>query len=243
MFLFGIMFLICLFIIFIDGITNVFMVNNIIEQVSLSSNLDVSCITDMSNIVDTTDVSDYIDYISFVNNNNIEEERYWLYQYFDDFIKLFRKDGGIDIKHIHYIEDKIGREQFNFDYNSVSVYKEVLRYEVLRLIELCEHNAKITYKFCDDLSESRRFIDVYKDDIRELEVEKGLLDEELTNLRRNLSNLQREYNIVNEQYSGLYGFSHSMLIDLSGRFHSLQLENDWFRANFNPQIYINLWYR
>jgi len=71
-FLFVIMSLICFSCILVDGIFNVYLGNNMIDETYVSYNLDIVSITDMSDITDTTDISDYIDYIKFVEDIDID---------------------------------------------------------------------------------------------------------------------------------------------------------------------------
>jgi hypothetical protein len=115
----------------LQGIFDVFIVRNIVEEICVNKTLDIIFIVDMSDIIDTTDVSDYIDYLSFENDASIEEDKYFLHKYFEEFVKLFRKDCNISIEPIHYVEYNVISE--NFDYQHINIYKEILKHEVLRL--------------------------------------------------------------------------------------------------------------
>lgn len=243
MFLLVIMFFICFFLILVEEIFDVFMVKTMVEETFVCKNLDVIYTTDMSDIEDTTDILDCVDYISFIGNVDVVKERYWLYQYFDDFVKLFRKDRGIGIKHINYINDKLSKEMSYFDDNSGSIYKEVLKYEIFRLNELCERNIKEAHNYWNRLVECDNLVEVYRKDIRDIEIENRVLEEDLSNIRGNLVSLQVEYDFIGRRYADLYRFSCNMWREYSENIRYIQRENDWFRTNFNPQVHINLWYR
>jgi len=64
--LFIIIFLIVCLGLLMEGIFDVYWMDNIMDKTYVTCNLDIISITDMSDITDTTDISDYIDYIKFV---------------------------------------------------------------------------------------------------------------------------------------------------------------------------------
>jgi hypothetical protein len=156
MFLLVVIFLIGLFLfIFVRDVSDVYLVEDIINKVYIDNIIDdisINSVTDISNIVDTTDISDYQDYIEFVEDIEFVEninvkEKYWLYQCFDNFIKLFRKDNNVTFKPVYYTGERVNKDFICNEDKSISVYKEVLKSEVLRLNSLCDYNVKEACEF------------------------------------------------------------------------------------------------
>lgn len=202
-----------IFFMLLYGIFDVFMMKIMLEEISLGENLDVSYITDMSDIVDTTDLSDYIDYLSFYKSVYVREDKCLLYQYFDEFVKLFRNsNNSVYVNNpLHLINESIKASDVGSDYSGIS--KRNLWSEILRLnddLYFCDKEIVTNWS---DINENEKVIKELMKQIknlnnynRHLNFELSRLDDSFQSMlgdvfRKNdiILKLEKEINLLNNK--------------------------------------------
>lgn len=225
--IFSIVSLIYIFSMLLGGIFDAFMVNIILEEVFVIEYVNVVSITDMSDILDTTDISDYIDYISFEKGVKAEEDKCLLYQYFDEFVRLFRKDSGIKTS-IYYGIDNLERGNFNIEQKSISIYEEALKHKVIQLEKLSNWNVNIASDLLGDIV-------TYKNEIYDLNQYSNELEGEVSSLSGQVDDLV--IRLRSEEESRRFLNDYSTI--LSREIIRLQTERYFLIRNSNIDIIMN----
>jgi len=229
MFLLVMMFLICfLLLVLIMEISDVTMIDYITNSgyvVYISDNIHIR---DMSDIIDTTDLLDYADYISLINNIvTVEEEKCWLYRYFDEFIKLFLNYNVSNIKSVYFINENI--KITDVESNS-GISKIVLWHEVLRLSELCDYNVSKTSESLIDLCNKNKEIEELNKKLWDLDTQKwglikdfnqriDILDSTCGSLTVEISMLRRENNRLRTELDSVNNIHFIPLDQISNHFN------------------------
>lgn len=200
---------------------------DVFTELSIEYNMDNVYDSDISDIIDITDISDIFnlfdlydiydimdildlaDYISFVSIDMVQEKSF-LCQYFDEFVKLFRKDSVSNVKVIH-LNDYLYKYNFGLNDNlgikdqstNIEIEREVLRCEVEQLkrqIVICEDESRVDEEYLqrayNTLDEYRRAYHVKLRQNSELVTRNSELESQNNFLRENFwSNTQLSINI------------------------------------------------
>jgi hypothetical protein len=178
------LFFVLCFLFLLLEIYDVFIVGSTLEEVCISNSPDFIGVTDMSDIVDTTDIIDYIDYYSLVNNIDMVKEKCWLYQCFDDFVRLFRKDSGINIEFVRYVnEENFDKVKINVEHKSIGIYREFLENEVLRLSKIVDYNARKNSELLENI------VNDWADTCKGLQQDNSYLDDKVKSLVNEIDKL------------------------------------------------------
>lgn len=176
---------------------------------ALSYSVDYVSVSDISDIMDQTDIIDYLDYIYFVDSIDVVQEKSWISQYFDEFIKLFRKDRVSNgVVRLEYNTEIINLGIHNIDskYKSSDTYIEVLRRELIDSNQMCldldetsKYFQREVEEYAEDLKSVENIVEAYQRDIiakdravSQLKTDLIAKDSAVSQLKTNLASSERE---------------------------------------------------
>lgn len=202
-----------LYILFMDK-SNVLVLENSIDYVSVS---------DISDVIEVTDISDYLDYIYFINNVDVYQEKSLLSQYFDGFIKLFRKDNicVVDIACVKQEEDLF---KYKFDLrDSTDIEKDFIKVKsVTTNMEVLMFKRDQIKVELEVLISERDQIRVQLEDKEKLLLDRGVKEKDLRNLQRIINEYDSKLNEKTTENENLRTYISGFL----GRNTELATRND-----------------